>query len=135
MYLYPFIYQECASYIESWLKNYALYDKPYWQIKTQLEKIKNEKSHMSLMNNPVNYLFPFRIKTARTNSLIDSTKIILALHIYKNKHGKFPDKLDALVPAILKKIKVDAVSGKAYSYKKEGKYFKLSGFYSGKKKR
>jgi hypothetical protein len=133
VYLYPFNYQEYASYLDSWLKNYELYEKPYWQIKYQLEKLNKEKSQMLLMNNLANYLFSYRLKTARTNSLIAATKIILALHIYRNKHGKFPEKLDSLTPAILKKISVDPVNGKAFGYKKEGKYFKLSGFYSGGK--
>lgn len=135
VYLYPFIYQEYASYLKSWLKNYALYNKPYWQIKAQLEKLNlnKEKDQFSLMKGITNYLFSFRVKTARANSLIAATKIILALHIYKNNHGKFPDKLSALVPGILREIKVDVVSGKAYSYKKEGELFKLTGFYSRKK--
>ena len=133
LYLYPFNYQEYAYYLDFWLKNYELYEKPYWEIKSQLEKLDKAKHQFLLMNNIANYLSSYRLKTARTNSLITVTKIILALHIYKNKHGNFPDKLDSLVPGILKKISVDAVSGKAYSYTKESKSFELTGFYTGKK--
>ena len=131
IYLYPFIYQEYADFIEVWLKNYKLYDKPYWQIKSQLEKLKKGKVRFLFMKDTCSILFPIRVKTARMNSLISTTKIILALHIYKNKHGEFPEKLDSLTPEILKEIIVDPITGKVLDYKKTGKYFKLTGFYLG----
>lgn len=133
IYLSPFIYQQYAGFINSFLKNYELYDKPYWQIKSQLEKLQKEKVNFLFMKDAHSIMRPLRIKVARMNSTSAATKIILALHIYKNQHGQFPDKLDVLIPGILKGIKVDAASGKPLSYKKEGKYFKLSGFYSGGK--
>ena len=129
-YFYPFLYQRYASYIEFWLQNYKLYDKPYWQIRSRLEKLNQEKPSLLLTQNSANYLLADRLKVARTNSVTAATKVILALHIYKDKHGKFPEKLNALVPEILKKISVDSISGKAYGYKREGEYFKLTGFYS-----
>ena len=132
-YLYPFAYQEYATFIESFLKNYKLYDKPYWQIQSQLDNLEKENIQFLFVENIHHALIQVRIKVARMNSLIAATKVILALHIYKNKHGNFPDKLDSLVPGILKKISVDAVSGKAYSYTKEGKSFELTGFYTGEK--
>lgn len=132
-YFYPFLYQGYASYIEFWLQNYKLYDKPYWQIKSRLEKLNKEKPSFLLTQNSADYLLSDRLKAARTNSIIAATKVILALHIYKNKHGNFPEKLSALIPGTLKKISVDPLSGKAYSYKKEGGYFKLTGFYSDEK--
>jgi hypothetical protein len=133
--LYPFLYQEYAAYIDTWLKNYTLYDKPYWQIKSQFEELEKDKSRPSSFKSAYNYLFSFRPKVARTNSLIAATRIILALQIYKNEHGEFPAKLEMLTPAILKEIGVDPITGKELKYKKEGKYFKLSGFYSGEKRR
>ena len=131
--LYPFNYQEYAYYLKNWLKNYVLYDEPYWKVKLKSAKLNKEKKRLLSINNLTSYLGSYRLKTARMNSVTAATKVILALHIYKNKHGKFPERLDALVPDILKEIKVDPVSGKAYSYKKEGEYFKLTGFYSSKK--
>ncbi|MCK4982696.1 MAG: hypothetical protein KAS17_07210 [Victivallaceae bacterium] len=134
IYIYPFIYQDYARYVKFGLKTYESFDKPFWQVDP---KLKNSKKARRLLLPVGRYILgslPYaRTKVARMNSITAATKVILALHIYKNKHGKFPEKLDALVPEILKEITVDAVSGKAYSYKKEGKYFKLTGFYSGNK--
>ncbi len=133
LYIYPCVYQDYAQYINFWLEYYESFDKPFWQI-SLIQNVKStQASLLPFARILLTDIIPARIKVARMNSITSATKILLALHIYKNKHGKFPDKLDALVPGILKKIKVDAVSGKAYNYKKEGKYFKLSGFYLGRK--
>jgi hypothetical protein len=68
----------------------------------------------------------FRIKTARIESGINVAKLTLALHIYKNQNGAFPDKLEQLAPGILKKIPVDPISGKPFEYRKTGGSFTLS---------
>lgn len=134
IYIYPFIYQDYARYVEFGLKTYKSFDKPFWQVAPKLRNYKKVKCLLFPIGRHILGSLPYaRTKVARMNSITAATKIILALNIYKNKYGKFPEKLDALVPEILKKITVDAVSGKAYSYKRDGKSFKLSGFYTGKK--
>ena len=47
----------------------------------------------------------------------------LALRIYKSQHGRYPDTLNALAPAILSKVPVDPFSGKLLIYRREGKGF------------
>ena len=134
VYIYPFIYQDYARYIDFVLKTYESFDKPFWKIDPEFKNYKKVSSLLLPIGQWICGSLPYaRTKVARMNSITTATKVILALHIYKNKHDKFPDRLDALVPEILKEIKVDAISGKELSYKKEGKYFKLSGFYSGGK--
>ena len=134
MYIYPCIYQDYAQYINFMLEYYKAFDKDFWKVKTYQDLKKTDASLLPFARILLREIIPARTKVARMNSISNSTKIILALHIYKNKHGNFPDKLDALVPDILKEISIDPVSGKTYGYKKEGKYFKLTGFYSGKRK-
>ena len=133
MYIYPCIYQDYAQYINFMLEYYKSFDKDFWKVKTYQDLKKTNASLLPFARILLREIIPVRTKVARMNSISNSTKVILALHIYKNEHGKFPERLDALVPDILKEIKVDPVSGKAYSYKKEGEYFKLTGFYSSKK--
>ena len=71
-------------------------------------------------------LISFRIKTANIESEIDAAKMTLALHIYKNQTGAFPDKLEQLTPGILKEIPVDPISGKPFEYRKTDGSFSLS---------
>ena len=134
IYIYPFVYQDYTRYLEFGLKTYESFNKPFWQLEPKFKSPKRAPRSLLPIGRYIAGSLPYaRTKVARMNSMTAATKVILALHIYKNKYGKFPEKLDSLTPAILKKISVDPVSGKAYSYKKEGTYFKLSGFYSGGK--
>lgn len=135
IYIYPFVYQDYTRYLEFGLKTYESFNKPFWQLEPKQSPKRAPRSLLPIGRYIAGSLPYARTKVARMNSITAATKVILALHIYKNKYGKFPRKLSALVPGILKKIKVDPVNGKVLTYKKEGKYFKLSGFYTGKKKK
>jgi hypothetical protein len=134
IYIYPFVYQDYTRYLEFGLKTYESFDKPFWQLEPKFKSPKRAPRSLLPIGRYIAGSLPYaRTKVARMNSDTAATKVILALHIYKNKHGQFPEKLDALVPEILKEIKVDAESGKALIYKREDKSFKLTGFYSEKK--
>ena len=67
-----------------------------------------------------------RLKVARTESCIDAAKLTLALHIFKNKFGSFPNELKVLAPDILKEIPVAPISGRPFEYRKTDRSFELS---------
>ena len=58
-------------------------------------------------------------------TLIAACKLSLALKIYRIEHGVFPEKLSELVPSILSEIPVDALTGKAFIYLRQGDGFTL----------
>lgn len=127
--LSPFFYQDYAYYLSRMVKLNELGEEPGWTVPEKIKAMDSEMSHK--------YFIPFTkmgafsignvyIKTARCETQINAAKIALALNIYKNNHGQFPETLDALAPEILKEIPFDFTDGKPFEYKKEGNYFKLS---------
>lgn len=125
----PFFYQDYAYSIRTINKLIRLWKEPYWSGKPKLDKL-----HAELMGR---FLFPIsrsiwtgtlraREKMAVFETEIRTAKIILALHIYKNSHGEFPDKLDVLSPGILHEVPRDPYNNKPFEYRKEGSCFKLS---------
>ena len=95
-----------------------------------MNELSSETSNFSRRYFISNLTFPlliaFRTKTANIESEIDAAKLMLALHIYKNQNGAFPDKLEQLAPVILKEIPVDPISGKPFEYHKTDGTFELS---------
>lgn len=129
--LWPFICQDYIWYLTYMAKNRALFSQPYWLEEKQIEELNNE---LNRNNFPIYYLVSaatamtpdIRIKPARIESEIDAAKLTLALHIYKNQHGMFPDELKELAPDILKEIPVDPISGKPFEYQKTESSFTIS---------
>ena len=50
---------------------------------------------------------------------------LIALRIYKDEHGEFPDELKSLTPRYFKSVPFDPYSGKPLIYKKQGDHFLL----------
>ena len=128
---WPFLYQDYACYLKLMLKIRQLYSQPYWFVKRQIKELENE-----LSNVPSYYLLSKDMSTISVPALclkisyieseIDAAKLTLALHIYKNQHGEFPNRLEELAPEILKEIPVDPISGKPFEYSKTGNTFTIS---------
>ena len=101
----------------------ALYSQPYWRAEEGIEELKSELGKTSpsylISKCLVPALLLLRLKTARIESDIDGAKLTLGLHIYKNRHGMFPDKLEQLCPEILRQIPVDPITGNPFEYSKE----------------
>lgn len=130
--LWPFIYQDYIWYLTYMSKIRELFSQPYWLEEKQIKELNNELSRSNLLNHhclisaAIAMSPNFRIKTANIESEIDAAKLTLALHIYKNQNGAFPDKLEQLAPGILKAIPVDPISGWQFRYNKTDKAFTLS---------
>jgi hypothetical protein len=54
----------------------------------------------------------------RTNSVLAMTQLCAALAVYRTSHDAYPNKIDALVPAVLSKLPVDSFNGKPFVYKR-----------------
>ncbi len=55
----------------------------------------------------------------------DLLRLAIALRLHRLKNGAYPDSLEPLAPAFLKKLPLDPFSGKNYIYRREGKGFIL----------
>jgi len=60
---------------------------------------------------------------ARYNATLDTFKLALALKIYKQQHGHYPDTLAPLAPEVIKELPLDPFTGKDYIYRRESKGF------------
>lgn len=127
--VWPFFYQDYACCLAQMSKIRDLNDKPYWAVQNKVKELENEGKHFSysyMTRDMTIGLIYARTKVANIESEIDAAKLTLALHIYKNEHGAFPDKLEQLAPQILKAIPVDPISGNPFEYQKTNGKFTLS---------
>ena len=54
----------------------------------------------------------------KSATVTDQTVLALALFVYRGAHGRYPDDLSALVPAILSSVPNDTFSGKPFVYER-----------------
>ena len=73
------------------------------------------------------------LKEATFEALMLTTKAGLACRIYRNRNGKFPEKLEALVPEILDEVPIDPFTGKPLIYKVENNELIIYSFGSNEK--
>lgn len=123
----PFLYQKYCGYLLLTTRLKTMLDQPYWLVADQIKKEKAEIDRKgSYFEQSGLVLLSALTKVANADSQIAVTRLNLALHIYKNRHGSFPATLSLLQPAILKEIPVDPITGKPFEYRKEGNSFLLS---------
>jgi hypothetical protein len=124
----PFFYQDYSYYLTRQTGIRKLYSQPYWLESEELKKLSSNIPYhyfiSAILLQPS--MINARTKVAQIESEIDAAKLTLALHIYKNQHGEFPEKLEELAPGILKEIPVDPISGKPFEYQKTDKTFTIS---------
>ncbi|HEU6448469.1 MAG TPA: hypothetical protein VFV23_08535 [Verrucomicrobiae bacterium] len=63
----------------------------------------------------------FAVRKSRENVDITATRILLALKIYKLRHGKLPGSLSELAPEFFSEIPIDDFDGKPFRYSPEKK--------------
>ena len=114
----------------AYLKAMSAFDKLYvlfpWERQKEYIKIKEQipgycfvsKSTISVFEN----VFP---KYCMFMTDIAKLKLNLALRIYKERKGKYPDSLDDLKPSILEKLPVNYTNGQEFFYKNNGSDFIL----------
>ena len=61
----------------------------------------------------------------RGNINLAVVQLSAALAVYRAENGSYPEKLDALVPAVLPALPVDLFHGKSYIYRRDGEGYLL----------
>lgn len=126
----PVLYWDWNYYVKNMMQFRELMSKPYWQIADQLKLQQSMQTKIPFYyvfsKEMMLHMFSLITKIARIDSEITVARLSLALHLYKNRHGVFPEKLEQLTPEIIKDIPVDPISGKSLVYSKDDKYFILS---------
>lgn len=51
---------------------------------------------------------------------LESCRLVLALRLYRDRHGEWPERLDALAPEWLPEIPEDPFTGESFAYQREG---------------
>ena len=100
---------------------------PYYQAKRKFDKLNKERSDVSSYYLLTRCVLPSTITSHISHSEIEArmsnARFALALKIYKSKHGKYPDSLNALIPDILESLPLDPFSGKDFIYRKKNEGF------------
>jgi hypothetical protein len=60
----------------------------------------------------------FHLRALQAQATKDTTLAALAAHRFKQKHGRFPERLDELVPEYLPKVPTDCADGKPLRYRR-----------------
>jgi len=122
--------EDYAFYIQALTETINYSQKPYFAVKDKTaewdrkifpDKFKTYKHLISSMTLPA--LSRVLEQQARNNATLDSCKLALALKIYREQHGNYPDTLAPLAPDIISELPLDPFTGKGYIYRKESKGF------------
>ncbi|MCD6408531.1 hypothetical protein J7L87_05735 [bacterium] len=98
-------------------------EKPYYIGKR--EEWEKKYEIFDFLKHPFNlFFFSLSVPSLRRVKAIydvylDCAKISLALRIYKNRYGKYPEKLQSLTPDILSSLPLDPFTGQNYIYRKK----------------
>jgi hypothetical protein len=107
--------------------------KPYYSAKKEIEKM--EKSNLKIYSNwfiSIKHIYSALLNPTfigciiqKTNysAYIDTFKIVIGLKIYKERYGKYPEKIQLLTPEILPSLPYDPFTGKEFIYHIEKDYF------------
>ena len=63
------------------------------------------------------------MKTARAEAIMLASRAGLASRLYKSRTGRYPDRLEELVPDLLPEVPIDPFTGKPLVYRREGEGF------------
>ncbi|MDD3119566.1 MAG: hypothetical protein PHQ27_10325 [Victivallales bacterium] len=120
MAFFPLVYHHYAVYLEQMLRLHADLARPYWVLARQRSDGGPSQWRMG------GGLEVLPRHVAEINSEIVMTRATLALHLYRHRHGSYPDTLAALTPAILPQLPVDPMTGQALQYARKGADFTLT---------
>jgi len=126
----PLFYWDWLFCINTMLEYHNLFQAPYWQIADRLKNREQEKKNIPVYCFLSRMILPglshVLLKAAHAESEIAGARLSIALHLYKNRHGTLPEKLEQLAPEFIKTLPTDSINGKPFGYRREGSYFILS---------
>lgn len=119
--LRPVIKKDCIVYLKLITELQRRFELPYYQIADVLK-------HQPIENQIPHYAFIARVSLPNLDKLCEKVaghetqvkicRVGLALKLFKQKNGAYPDTLDKLAPEFLGTIPVDPFTGKALIYRK-----------------
>jgi hypothetical protein len=70
---------------------------------------------------------PYTLDACRRHWLqyLESCRLTLALRLFRDRHGAWPDRLEELVPAVMSNLPVDPVTGEPFRYVRTGNRWRL----------
>ena len=115
-------------YLETMSKVFSLTEKPYLEVREQLERfddelarLPKEKAILTQMLAPA--VHGAYTQEARLDAMLGNAELALALKIYKAKNDRYPTELAQLVPGVIPELPKDPFTGKDYVYKKRDEGF------------
>lgn len=123
----PLLKKDFSVYLEIMFEFEKSIAMPYWETREKLKTIIPSKipKYCIIAKTLCASFWAIKTKEAMAETKRSLCEINLALRIYKDKSGKYPDVLDALKPEILKEVPIDYLSGEALTYENEGGTFIL----------
>jgi hypothetical protein len=129
---WPIVKNEYVSYLIHFSNIIEFSDKPYYLTKGEIKNLEeNINNYLENLTGKV-YIFirpkyiysilpppRFFIQKEKYSAYLDTLKIAIGLKIYKQKYGKYPEKLDSLIPEILPSLPCDPFTGKGFIYRTE----------------
>ncbi len=127
----PILKNDYAFYIQYFLGLIDYSQKPYYLVKNKLDELDRKfftYNTFSMSKHILSLIFLPSItrsieQQSNYNACLDILKLSLALKIYKEKYGNYPETLSSLVPDIIPEIPIDPFTGNDYIYRKEGRGF------------
>jgi len=127
----PFAKKDYTEYLKIMEFFRAQFNQPYFKLAPeQLDDVKMltalpQYCILTRMLCPA--LGKVRMKTAEMETRSQETRLRLALEIYKNQNGSYPEKLEALSPQIFKALPTSDLTGKPFEYSREKDKYTISG--------
>lgn len=120
-----FWYEQYLTYLQTMYEVISLANKPYWEVREPLKKLADkiqklpkEEALMTQWLIPVPS--PLFLRKANLDATLGNAELALALKIYKEKNGSYPDRLTQIVPEILKELPKDPFTGEDHVYHRAG---------------
>ncbi|GEM_PF-5464991 len=133
----PFAKKDYIEYLKIMETYKAGYDIPYYKLPPDLPSsetmLKNLPRYCILTKMLCPALDNIRRRTAEMETRAQEIRLRLALEIYKNRNGAYPEKLEALSPQILKELPISEMTGKPFEYSKDKDVYRISGGIAEKK--
>lgn len=113
-----------AMYLDTMRRYIELADKPYFAVKAAIEDLDANRSGAQEWISPLSQIITPALQNAfaaaaRSEARYQLERLGVALMIFGQEQGSFPDALDELVPEYIAEMPIDPFSGKPYVYKNE----------------
>jgi hypothetical protein len=122
-----FFEKQEITYLEMVSVLIPLTQKPYWEVREELLKIKSAIGELDEGQIYTKMMLPSMSRAytweAKCDAYLGVAEIALANRIYRLKHGRYVDSLGELVPGVLSSVPLDPFTGKEYVYKKKDRGF------------